>query len=59
MPVCIICRFETEIDDMAIQGAAGQCVCVRCFARETENELPMPKTLQRELVAALNEIEVV
>ena len=58
MPVCIICRFEVEIDDVAIEGAAGNAVCVRCYARETENELPMPKSLRREIVAALNEIEV-
>jgi hypothetical protein len=58
MPVCIICRFETEIDDVAVEGAAGHVVCIRCYARETETERPMPKTLRQEIIAALYEIEV-
>jgi hypothetical protein len=58
MLVCIICRFELEIDDVAIEAAGGHAVCVRCYARETENKLPMPKSLRQEIVAALNESEV-
>jgi hypothetical protein len=59
MITCIICRFECEVDDVAIQGTNGHGVCVRCFARETGNERPMPKTLRRELTVVLGELEVV
>jgi hypothetical protein len=50
---CIICRFETELDDVTVMGSAGRCVCLRCFTRETETTRPMPKALRRELTAAL------
>jgi hypothetical protein len=56
MTICRICRFETEIDDVALQGA-GTCVCVRCYARETGNVVRMPKNLRREIIAALTALE--
>jgi hypothetical protein len=54
---CSICRFATELDDVVVARAAGAgaCVCLRCFGRETGSARPMPKTLQRALVAALVE----
>lgn len=58
MPVCIICRFETEIDDIAVEGTAGHVICIRCYARETQTERPMPKALRYAITTALNEIEV-
>ncbi len=58
MTTCIICRFETELDDVAVGGPAGQCVCLRCFGRETGSARPLSKTLQREVIAALAQIEV-
>lgn len=59
MPTCIICRFETEIDDVVVAGAGPgcQCVCLRCFARETGNTRPMRKALVRELSATLSAME--
>ncbi len=57
MTTCIICRFETELDDVAAGGPAGRCVCLRCFGRETGNELPMPKALRHAVIAALAELE--
>ncbi len=58
MTTCTICRFATELDDVVLTGGAGRCVCLRCFARETDAERPMPKALRRELIAALAAIEV-
>lgn len=53
---CIICHFDVELDDVAI-GGAPRCVCLRCYGRETGSMLVMPKSLQRELAAALAEAE--
>ncbi len=58
MATCVICRFETELDDVVLGGRTGRCVCLRCFDRETGSARPMPKALRRALVAALAEIEV-
>jgi hypothetical protein len=58
MATCTICRFETELDDVVLGGRTGRCVCLRCFDRETGGTRSMSKRLRRELVAALNEIEV-
>ncbi len=57
MMTCIICRFDVELDDVAIGSAHERCVCLRCYGRETGTSLAMPKTLQRELAAALAEAE--
>ena len=58
MATCVICRFETEFDDVVLGGRTGRCVCLRCFDRETGSARPMPKALHRALSAALAEIEV-
>ena len=58
MYVCVICRFQVELDDVVAPTATGRCVCVACFARETGTARPMPKTLRREVVAAVAETEV-
>jgi hypothetical protein len=58
MTICIICRFETESDDMVVAHADGRCICLRCYERETGTARPMPKALQRELIALLSAIEV-
>lgn len=50
---CTICRFETELDDRVVGRGAEYCICVRCFARETGDERPMPKALRRDVEAAL------
>jgi hypothetical protein len=56
MTTCTICRFETELDDVAVP-MSGSCICLRCFGRETGSARPMPKALRRELIAALAELE--
>ena len=53
MRTCTICHFETELDDVVLTLAGEHCVCLRCFTRETGSERPMPKSLRRDLVAAL------
>ena len=58
MATCVICRFETEFDDVVLGGRTGRCVCLRCFDRETGNVRSMPKALRRALVTALDQIEV-
>ncbi len=50
---CMICHFEVELDDVALGGTGGRCVCLRCYGRETGTLRTLPKTLQRELRAAL------
>ncbi len=49
---CIICRFNSELDDVVVRSGA-QCVCLRCYLRETGETHPMPKSLRREIIAAL------
>lgn len=50
---CLICRFMVELDDAIAATRRGTCICVRCFARETNSEHPTPKSLRRELEEAL------
>ena len=57
MTTCIICRFETELDDVVINGAAGRCVCLRCYSREVRDEHRMTPRLHRDLVEVLAEAE--
>jgi hypothetical protein len=58
MRICSICHFETELDDVEVRQGPTQCICLRCFARETGSDRPMPKGLRRQVVAALAEIGV-
>jgi len=53
MFTCLICHFDTELDDVAVPGADGRCICLRCFARETGTAKRMPKSLRGELLATL------
>jgi hypothetical protein len=55
MTICSICRFEAELDDVAVPGGAGRCICLRCFSRETGSARPMAKALRQQLSAALTE----
>jgi len=53
MVTCIICRFATELDDMAVPQRDGRCICLRCYQRETSTVPPMPRPLRRQLTAML------
>jgi hypothetical protein len=57
MLTCIICRFETELDDAVAATPRGRCVCLRCYNRETGAERRMPKDLRRAVVEALAALE--
>jgi hypothetical protein len=57
MITCIICRFETELDDVEVRQGDARCVCLRCFARETGSGRPMPKALRREVSAFLSTVQ--
>ena len=57
MVTCIVCQFDTVEDDVAFRVGVGRCVCLACYLRETGSARPMPKTLRREIVAALTAIE--
>jgi hypothetical protein len=59
MTSCTICRFETELDDIALTGGGDRCVCLRCFSRETGTARPMPRALRHALSAVVNGAEVV
>lgn len=53
MFTCLICRFDTELDDVAVPMQGGRCICLRCFVRETDTAKPMPKLLRRQIGSAL------
>lgn len=53
MFTCVICRFPVDLDDVALPGRNGRCICLRCYARETGTAHPMPKPLQREIITTL------
>ena len=56
---CTICRFAQELDDVAVAHADGlACICLNCYARETDTARPMPKALRRELIAVLVTVDV-
>ena len=59
MFICTICRFANELDDVAVMKSGGErCICVRCFARETDNAAPMSKELRRQIIEVLAQIDV-
>ena len=57
MWTCAICRFATELDDVVLSREDGNCICLRCFGRETGSARPMPKALRRHLIAAVIDVE--
>ena len=57
MYTCAICHFATELDDVVALTTPGHCICLRCFHRETESSLPMPKSLRRQVIATLEALE--
>ena len=57
MWTCSICHFATELDDVVARMAGDRCICLRCFDRETNGSMSMPKALRRQLSAALAEPE--
>jgi hypothetical protein len=59
MFTCIICRFAQELDDVAVQRVGGaQCICLRCYGRETASARPMSKALREQVMAVLATADV-
>jgi hypothetical protein len=54
---CSLCHFPTELNDVAARLGMSRCICLRCYARETGNAVPMPKGLRRELGRVLAVLE--
>jgi len=54
MFTCVICRFAVPLDDAAIGGKTGRCICLRCYVRETGSEQSMPAWLSADVREALN-----
>ena len=57
METCRVCQFEMVLDDTAIESITGKPVCLRCYARLTNTERPMPRLLREQLAACVAEIE--
>jgi hypothetical protein len=53
MFTCWICRFDAELDDVAVPGDGPRCICIRCFARETGTTKRMPKALRGQVITTL------
>lgn len=50
---CLICHFAVELDDAIAVTRRGTCICVRCFARETDSQHPFSAALRRDVEDAL------
>lgn len=59
MLICIVCHFDTDLDDVTVSTTTGRCICLRCYGRETSSALTMPGALRRALIASLKETHVV
>lgn len=38
MRVCVLCKFETELDDVDVPIDAERCICIRCVRREATGQ---------------------
>ena len=57
---CVICHFDVQFDDVAVPAAhheAAQCICVKCYRRETDSEKPMDKRLRGQLMQTLDAMD--
>lgn len=54
--ICIICRFDTELDDQVVSAPATmRTLCLRCFTREIADSRVLTKELRREVTLAMGE----
>jgi hypothetical protein len=53
MYLCVICRFPAELDDVIAPTSTGRCVCLRCYARETESTRHLSKSMLLDVCDAL------
>lgn len=53
MYTCFHCRFDVVLDDVAVLSTNGRCLCLRCYLREADKGLPMPKKLRQDVIDSL------
>ena len=59
MWTCVICRFEVNLDDAVAPTQSNHCVCLRCYARETESARSISNELRSQLNSLLSVVEPV
>ena len=57
MDTCSLCRWPTELDDIALGDVSGRFVCLRCFHNIAESAKPLSKKLRRLIEDALAEVD--
>jgi hypothetical protein len=50
---CMICTFDTALDDTWIVVRGNRCICVRCFTREVGTQRPVPAPLYFDVEVTL------
>ena len=50
MKTCVICRFDTDLDDVVTTLPSGRCVCLHCYDQETGRERRSIKPQRRNSV---------
>lgn len=56
---CLRCCTVVPADDIALQSAGGQGLCLFCYGRETGTGAPVPQSLRRQVLAVLATIPAV
>lgn len=55
---CVVCKFDVQFDDVEIHATRGtNCVCLRCYHRETGTEKALSKRSRQEWERVVNAIE--
>lgn len=51
MRTCVICRFETELDDVDVPIDEAQCICIRCVRRVATGQVAtrVSRRLERDV----------
>lgn len=63
MIACVVCRGETELDDVVREvdvgfgGPVRWCLCLRCHDRQTDARRPVPPALRVAVTATLTDAE--
>ncbi len=52
---CIICATDVVMDEVEMEVAEGRCICLRCWARETDTGKPLSRRLRLEATRAAEE----
>ena len=51
MRTCVICHFETELDDVDVPIDEAQCICIRCVRRVATGQVAtrVSRRLERDV----------